>query len=60
MTLMEKIAKILNGNDRTLVAPLFPLLFIGGKLVESLDSLITIYISGKLIPMLKIAGALWL
>ncbi|KAM0947426.1 putative glutaredoxin-like, plant II, Thioredoxin-like superfamily [Dioscorea sansibarensis] len=60
MTLMENIAKILNGNDRTLVAPLFPLLFIGGKLVEGLDSLITIHISGKLIPMLKIAGAFWL
>ena len=60
MTLMDKVAKILNKDDRTLVAPVFPLVFIGGKLVGDLDSLITIHISGELVPMLKIADALWL
>ncbi|KAM0942405.1 putative glutaredoxin-like, plant II, Thioredoxin-like superfamily [Dioscorea sansibarensis] len=60
MTLIDKIAKILSGDDRTLVPSMFPLVFIGGKLVGGLDKLITIHISGKLIPMLKIAGALWL
>ncbi|KAM0954048.1 putative glutaredoxin-like, plant II, Thioredoxin-like superfamily [Dioscorea sansibarensis] len=59
MTLTDKIAKILSGDDRTLVPPVFPLVFIGGKLVGGLDKLITIHISGELIPMLKIAGALW-
>ncbi|KAM0950135.1 putative glutaredoxin-like, plant II, Thioredoxin-like superfamily [Dioscorea sansibarensis] len=60
MTLMDKIAKILRGDDRTLVPPMFPLVFIGGKLVRGLDKLITIHISGELVPMLKIASALWL
>ena len=60
MTLMDKIAKIRSGDDRTLVPPMFPLVFIRGKLVGGLDKLITIHISGELIPMLKIAGALWL
>ena len=58
MTLMDKIAKILSGDDRTLVPPVFPLVFMGGKLVGGLDKLITIHISGKLVPMLKIADAL--
>ncbi|KAM0944586.1 putative glutaredoxin-like, plant II, Thioredoxin-like superfamily [Dioscorea sansibarensis] len=60
MTLMDKIAKILSGDDRTLVPPMFPLVFIRGKLVGGLDKLMTIHISGELIPMLKIAGAFWL
>ena len=45
MALMDKIAKILIGDGRTLVPPVFPLVFIKGKLVGGLDSLITIYIS---------------
>ena len=60
MTLMDKIAKILSRDDRTLVPLVFPLMFIGGKLVGGLDKLITIHISGKLVPMLKIADALTL
>ena len=60
MTLMDKIAKILSEDDRTLVPLMFPLVFIGGKLVGGLDKLITIHISGELVPMLKIASALWL
>ncbi|KAM0954191.1 putative glutaredoxin-like, plant II, Thioredoxin-like superfamily [Dioscorea sansibarensis] len=60
MTLMDKIAKILSGDDKTLVPPVFPLVFIEGKLVGGLDNLITIHTSGELVPMLKIASALWL
>ncbi|KAM0945236.1 putative glutaredoxin-like, plant II, Thioredoxin-like superfamily [Dioscorea sansibarensis] len=60
MTLMDNIAKILSGDDRTLVPPVFPLVFIGGKLVGGLDKLIMIHISRELVPMLKIAYALWL
>ncbi|KAM0945038.1 putative glutaredoxin-like, plant II, Thioredoxin-like superfamily [Dioscorea sansibarensis] len=58
MTLMDKIAKILSRDDRTLVPLVFPFMFIAGKLVGGLDKLITIHISGKLVPMLKIADAL--
>ena len=60
MILMDKIVKILNGDDGTLVAPMFLLVLIGRKLVGNLDSLITIHISSELVPMLKIACALWL
>ncbi|KAH7665613.1 P-loop containing nucleoside triphosphate hydrolase protein [Dioscorea alata] len=45
---------------KTLVAPLFLAIFIGGKLVGGLDQLIAIHVTGKLIPMLKEAGAIWL
>ncbi|KAM0941041.1 putative glutaredoxin-like, plant II, Thioredoxin-like superfamily [Dioscorea sansibarensis] len=60
MTLIDKITKILSGDDRTLLPLVFSLVFIGGKLVGGLDSLITIHNSGKLVPMLIIAGAFWL
>ncbi|KAL2505291.1 Glutaredoxin-C8 [Abeliophyllum distichum] len=37
-----------------------PIVFIGGKLVGSMDRVITCLINGKLVPLLKDAGALWL
>ncbi|KAH7661234.1 Glutaredoxin and related proteins protein [Dioscorea alata] len=59
ITLMHNIVKILSGDDKTLVAPLFPLVYIGGKLVGGLDWLIAIHVSDELIPMLTV-GAIWL
>ncbi|KAH7667110.1 Glutaredoxin and related proteins protein [Dioscorea alata] len=60
MKLMHKIGNILSGDDKTLVEPLFPVVYIWGKLVGGLDRLIAIHISGELIPILKTVGAFWL
>ncbi|KAH7690444.1 Thioredoxin-like protein [Dioscorea alata] len=60
MTLMRNLGKTLRGDYKTLLVPLFPAIFIGGKLIGGLDQLIAIHVTGKLIPMLKEAGAIWL
>ncbi|KAK4750525.1 hypothetical protein SAY87_004007 [Trapa incisa] len=38
----------------------FPVVFVGGKLVGSMDSVMASHINGTLVPLLKQAGALWL
>ncbi|RWR97498.1 glutaredoxin-C9-like protein [Cinnamomum micranthum f. kanehirae] len=38
----------------------FPAVFIGGRFVGGIDRLISLHISGDLVPILKEAGALWL
>ncbi|XP_039117603.1 monothiol glutaredoxin-S3-like [Dioscorea cayenensis subsp. rotundata] len=60
MTLMCNVRRFLIGDDKTLVASLFPVVFTGGKFVGGLDWLIAIHVFGKLIPMLKEAGTIWL
>uniref|UniRef100_A0A6H2RWW5 Glutaredoxin n=1 Tax=Chaenorhinum origanifolium TaxID=237460 RepID=A0A6H2RWW5_9LAMI len=37
-----------------------PVVFVGGKLLGSVDKVMASHISGKLVPLLKQAGALWL
>ncbi|KAL6573219.1 Glutaredoxin-C5 [Orobanche minor] len=37
-----------------------PVVFIGGKLVGSMDRVMAAHITGNLVPLLKEAGALWL
>lgn len=37
-----------------------PAVFIGGKLVGSMDRVMASHINGSLVPLLKNAGALWL
>ncbi|KAL8201367.1 hypothetical protein R6Q57_012706 [Mikania cordata] len=37
-----------------------PVVFIGGKLVGSMDRVMVSHINGTLVPLLKEAGALWL
>ncbi|KAH1246754.1 Glutaredoxin-C3 [Glycine max] len=37
-----------------------PMVFIGGKLVGSMDRVLAFHISGTLVPLLKQVGALWL
>ncbi|XP_075482205.1 glutaredoxin-C1-like [Primulina tabacum] len=37
-----------------------PIVFIGGKLVGSMDRVLSSHINGTLVPLLKEAGALWL
>ncbi|XP_039133804.1 monothiol glutaredoxin-S5-like [Dioscorea cayenensis subsp. rotundata] len=59
MTLIHNLGRILSKDDNTLVAPLFPVVFIVGKLVGGLNRLIAIHITGELIPMLTAAGAIW-
>jgi glutaredoxin 3 len=41
-------------------APVVPVVFIGGKLVGAMDSVMAAHINGSLVPLLKEAGALWL
>ncbi|KAL5082698.1 hypothetical protein RYX36_011119 [Vicia faba] len=43
------------GNSASL-----PVVFIGGKLVGSMDRVLAFHINGSLVPLLKHAGALWL
>uniref|UniRef100_A0A7N0T7L2 Glutaredoxin domain-containing protein n=1 Tax=Kalanchoe fedtschenkoi TaxID=63787 RepID=A0A7N0T7L2_KALFE len=52
---MEKVLMGLLGSSTAV-----PVVFIGGKLVGSMDSVMAAHINGSLIPMLKDAGALWL
>uniref|UniRef100_A0A6H2RX73 Glutaredoxin n=1 Tax=Antirrhinum mollissimum TaxID=162390 RepID=A0A6H2RX73_9LAMI len=37
-----------------------PVVFVGGKLLGSVDRVLASHISGLLVPLLKEAGALWL
>ncbi|KAJ1687735.1 hypothetical protein LUZ63_019125 [Rhynchospora breviuscula] len=39
--------------------PVVPAVFIGGKLVGSTENILTLHMTGNLIPMLKNAGAIW-
>ncbi|KAL0450823.1 UNVERIFIED_CONTAM: Glutaredoxin-C5 [Sesamum latifolium] len=52
---LERALKRLSGG-----ASAVPLVFIGGKLVGAMDSVMASHISGTLVPLLKDAGALWL
>ncbi|KAK8954462.1 Glutaredoxin-C1 [Platanthera zijinensis] len=40
--------------------PAVPAVFIGGELIGSTDKLMSLHLSGKLVPLLRDAGALWL
>ncbi|KAI4348345.1 hypothetical protein L6164_009080 [Bauhinia variegata] len=40
--------------------PVVPVVFIGGKLVGTMDRVMASHINGTLVPLLKEAGALWL
>ncbi|CAL9085785.1 unnamed protein product [Musa textilis] len=40
--------------------PAVPTIFIGGRLVGSTDRIMSLHLSGKLVPLLRDAGALWL
>lgn len=51
---MEKaLGKLLGRN------PAVPAIFIGGKLVGSTDKIMSLHLSGNLVPMLQNAGAIW-
>ncbi|KAL3526264.1 hypothetical protein ACH5RR_010920 [Cinchona calisaya] len=41
-------------------ASVVPVVFIGGKLLGSMDAVMASHINGTLVPLLKEAGALWL
>ncbi|KAK9106975.1 hypothetical protein Syun_022986 [Stephania yunnanensis] len=51
---MEKALQRLGCN------PSVPTMFIGGKLVNSTNTIMSLHLGGSLVPMLKEAGALWL
>uniref|UniRef100_A0A6N2MLX4 Glutaredoxin domain-containing protein n=1 Tax=Salix viminalis TaxID=40686 RepID=A0A6N2MLX4_SALVM len=52
---IEKALMRLLGNSTSV-----PVVFIGGKLIGSMDRVMASHISGTLVPLLKEAGALWL
>ncbi|KAF8776512.1 hypothetical protein HU200_003225 [Digitaria exilis] len=41
-------------------APPVPAVFVGGNLIGSTDKVMALHLAGKLVPMLKAAGAIWL
>ncbi|KAG1326292.1 glutaredoxin-C1-like [Cocos nucifera] len=41
-------------------SPPVPAVFIGGKLVGSTDTVMSLHLGGNLVPLLRDAGALWL
>ncbi|MCL7050794.1 hypothetical protein MKW94_009155 [Papaver nudicaule] len=41
-------------------SPSVPAVFIGGELVGGADEVMTLHLSGDLVPLLKQAGAIWL
>ncbi|TVU49952.1 hypothetical protein EJB05_01299, partial [Eragrostis curvula] len=51
-------ASIIRGSPS--LSPPVPAVFIGGKLVGSTDRVMLLHLAGKLVPMLKGAGAMWL
>ncbi|KAK9084137.1 hypothetical protein Scep_030608 [Stephania cephalantha] len=51
---MEKALQRLGCN------PSVPAVFIGGRLINSANTIMSLHLSGSLIPMLKDAGAIWL
>ncbi|WOL12186.1 glutaredoxin-C1-like [Canna indica] len=52
---MESALLQLLGRNRTL-----PVVFVGGRLVGSTDNIMALHLGGKLTPLLREAGALWL
>ncbi|KAF6147243.1 hypothetical protein GIB67_039373 [Kingdonia uniflora] len=42
------------------LSPVVPAVFIGGQLVGGANEVMTLHLSGSLIPMLRQAGAIWL
>ncbi|XP_044504112.1 glutaredoxin-C5-like [Mangifera indica] len=53
---MEKaLMRLLGGSSSSV-----PVVFIGGKLVGAMDTVMASHINGTLVPLLKEAGALWL
>ncbi|KAF8660936.1 hypothetical protein HU200_057315 [Digitaria exilis] len=40
--------------------PPVPAVFVGGNLIGSTDKVMALHLAGKLVPMLKAAGAIWL
>ncbi|XP_078168639.1 glutaredoxin-C1-like [Carex rostrata] len=41
-------------------SPAVPAVYIGGRLVGSTDNIMSLHMSGNLVPMLRNAGAIWL
>lgn len=54
--IMERVLVRLVGGGVNVV----PVVFVGGKLVGAMDTVMASHINGTLVPLLKEAGALWL
>ncbi|KAE9604951.1 hypothetical protein Lal_00036795 [Lupinus albus] len=58
---MEKaLIRLIGNNASNNNAVVVPVVFIGGKLVGTMDRVLASHINGTLVPLLKEAGALWL
>ncbi|CAN8256380.1 unnamed protein product [Cochlearia groenlandica] len=53
------LLRLLGGGDGASPVAL-PVVFIGGKMVGSMERVMASHINGSLVPLLKNAGALWL
>ncbi|KAL5712911.1 hypothetical protein ACHQM5_015033 [Ranunculus cassubicifolius] len=42
------------------ISPSVPIVFIGGRLIGSTNTIMYLHLNGSLVPMLKEAGAMWL
>ncbi|KAK1628186.1 hypothetical protein QYE76_002501 [Lolium multiflorum] len=49
----QALARLLGRN------PAVPAVFIGGRLTGSTDKIMSLHLSGNLVPLLRNAGALW-
>jgi glutaredoxin 3 len=49
----QALARLLGRN------PAVPAVFIGGRLVGSTDKVMSLHLSGNLVPLLRNAGAIW-
>lgn len=57
---MEKVLLRLEGTPSDGKTAALPTVFVGGKLVGGLDTVMAAHLGGSLVPRLKEAGALWL
>ncbi|WOL11017.1 monothiol glutaredoxin-S9-like [Canna indica] len=58
--LVEEAVEIEQAGGDQRRSVMLPVVFVGGRLLGGLDRLVTVHITGELVPILKEAGALWL
>ncbi|XP_020244595.1 glutaredoxin-C1-like [Asparagus officinalis] len=50
------LSRLLGRNSKSSV----PAVFIGGRLIGSTDKVMSLHLEGRLLPLLRAAGAIWL
>ncbi|RLN40920.1 glutaredoxin-C1-like [Panicum miliaceum] len=57
---IERALAGIAGRRRSGPAPVVPAVFIGGAYVGPMEAVMSLHIGGRLVPMLRSAGAIWL